>query len=88
MLWAIQVAGLNRAKIRDLVANLPHPWPGVTGDITFSACLDDVAETYLARREKGAWTFSSREDLKIPRGAIPRRDRLSREAASPVEGGR
>ena len=43
LLWAIQVAGLNRAKIRDVIAYLPHPWPGVTGDIVFSACLDDVA---------------------------------------------
>ena len=31
LLWAIQVAGLNRAKIRDVIAHLPHPWPGVTG---------------------------------------------------------
>ncbi len=51
MLWAINVAGLNRAKIRDLIAYLPHPWPGVTGDIVLSACLDDVGDTYLATYE-------------------------------------
>ncbi len=27
MLWAINAAGLNRAKIRDVIAFLPHPWP-------------------------------------------------------------
>ena len=48
LIWAIQVAGLNRAKIRDVLAYLPQPWPGVTGDIVLSAALDDVADTYLA----------------------------------------
>ena len=73
------MAGLNRAKIRDLIAHMPHPWPGVTGDIVLSAALDDVAETYLARFENGQWRYYSREDLGIPEGYIPRRDRLNRE---------
>jgi hypothetical protein len=80
MLWAINVAGLNRAKIRDLIAYLPHPWPGVTGDIVFSACLDDVADTYLATYEHGAWKYVSRTDLGIPKGYIAPRDRLNRDA--------
>ena len=37
LIWAIQVAGLNRAKIRDVLAYRTEPWPGVTGDIPFSA---------------------------------------------------
>jgi len=78
LIWAIQVAGLNRAKIRDLLASRTKPWPGVTGDISFSACLDDVGEVFLARRENGAWTYRSRESLGIPRGYIPPRDRVSR----------
>lgn len=81
LIWATQVAGLNRAKIRDVLAYLPHPWPGVTGDIPLSACLDDVGDTYLARRENGAWKYYSRADLAIPKGYIPPRDRLSRDAA-------
>ena len=80
MLWAINVAGLNRAKIRDVIAFLPHPWPGVTGDIVFSACLDDVADTYLATYEDGAWKYVSRTDLGIPKGYIAPRDRLNRES--------
>jgi len=78
LLWAIQVAGLNRAKIRDVLAYRTKPWPGVTGDISFSACLDDVGEAFLARRESGAWKYYSRESLDIPRGYIPARDRVSR----------
>jgi branched-chain amino acid transport system substrate-binding protein len=82
LLWAIEAAGLNRARIRDVVAHMPHPWPGVTGDIVLSACLDDVAETFLAKREGGAWRYYSRKDLGIPRGYIPPRDRLNRELAA------
>jgi ABC-type branched-subunit amino acid transport system substrate-binding protein len=82
MIWAIQVAGLNRAKIRDVLAYLPHPWPGVTGDIVFSACLNDVADTYLAKWENGAWTYASRKDLGISKGYIAPRDRLSRDFAT------
>jgi ABC-type branched-subunit amino acid transport system substrate-binding protein len=80
MLWAINVAGLNRAKIRDLIAYLPHPWPGVTGEIVFSACLDDVADTYLATYRHGAWSYVSRTELGIPKGYIAPRDRLNRES--------
>ena len=90
MLWAIQVAGLNRAKIRDVVAHLPHAWPGVTGDITLSACLDDVGDTTLAKFENGEWTYHTRQALQVPRGYIPPRDRVNRDsdsvaAASPAK---
>jgi ABC-type branched-subunit amino acid transport system substrate-binding protein len=82
MLWAIQVAGLNRAKIRDVVAHLPHPWPGVTGEVVFSACLDDVGDTTLASFENGAWVYRTRQQLQVPRGYIPPRDRLNRDSDS------
>jgi ABC-type branched-subunit amino acid transport system substrate-binding protein len=82
LIWAIQVAGLNRAKIRDVLAYLPEPWPGVTGDIQLSACLDDVGDVYVAKFEKGEWHYYSRDDLKIPKGYIPPRDRVSRTGAA------
>ncbi len=78
--WAVQVAGLNRAKIRDVLAYRSKPWPGVTGNIIFSASLDDVGEVFLTRFEDGEWKYYSREDLEIPRGTIPARDRVSRPA--------
>jgi ABC-type branched-subunit amino acid transport system substrate-binding protein len=67
LIWAIQNAGLNRAKIRDLVAYRMEPWQGVTGEIRFSPALDDVGEVFLARHENGQWKYYSREDLGIPR---------------------
>ena len=86
LLWAINVAGLNRAKIRDVVAFMPHAWPGVTGDIVFSACLDDVADTYLATYEDGRWSYASRSDLGIAKGYVAPRDRLNRDAETAVAG--
>ncbi len=68
LIWGIQVAGLNRAKVRDVIAYRTKPWPGVTGDIPLSGCLDDAGEVFLAKREGGAWKFHSRADLAIPTG--------------------
>jgi branched-chain amino acid transport system substrate-binding protein len=66
LMWATQVAGLNRAKIRDALAYRTEPWPGVTGDIPFSAAMDDAGEVFLAKRENGRWRYYSREELEIP----------------------
>jgi len=81
LLWAVQVAGLNRAKIRDVLAYRSTAWEGVTGKIVWSAAMDDVSEAYLARYQDGEWRYFSREDLDIPRGTIPARDRVSREGS-------
>lgn len=78
LIWAIQVAGLNRAKIRDVLASRIEPWHGVTGEIPFSAALDDLGEVFLARFENGRWRYYSREDLDLPRQYIPQRDRVAR----------
>ncbi|MHC4087520.1 MAG: ABC transporter substrate-binding protein [Planctomycetota bacterium] len=78
LIWAAQVAGLNRAKIRDVLAHRTRPWKGVTGDIMLSAVHDDVGDVFLTKRENGKWKFYSRKDLKIPRGYIPLRDRISK----------
>jgi len=77
LIWAVQVAGLNRAKIRDILAYRAGPWKGVTGDITLSPVLDDVGDVYLVKRENGRWNYYSREDLKIPRDYVPHRDKVS-----------
>jgi len=86
LIWAVQVAGLNRAKIRDVLAYRVTPFKGVTGDIMLSACLDDVGDVYLVKRENGDWKFYSREDLEMPRDYVPIRDRVNRPlAAKPSE---
>ncbi len=73
LIWAVQEAGLNRAKIRDLLAYRNKPFPGVTGDIPFSGVLDDIGEVFLAKFEKGQWHYYSREQLQVPKPSIPRR---------------
>jgi len=82
LLWAIQTAGLNRAKIRDLLAYRTEPFPGVTGDIPLSSAMDDAGEVFLTRRENGRWHFYSRADLGIPRGQVIEQTRVEREQAS------
>jgi ABC-type branched-subunit amino acid transport system substrate-binding protein len=77
LIWAIQAAGLNRARMRDVLAHRTTPWKGVTGDIVFSAALDDVGDVYLARRQDGRWNYYSREELGIPRQDAPPRDRAA-----------
>ena len=69
LLWAVQTAGLNRAKIRDVLAHRSQPWPGVTGEIPLSAALDDGGDVFLARRENARWRYYSREEFDIPRAA-------------------
>ena len=78
LIWATQVAGLNRAKIRDVIAYRTKPWPGVTGDIILGAALDDLGDVFLAKHEGDSWKYYSREEMQIPRGYIPVRDRVDR----------
>jgi branched-chain amino acid transport system substrate-binding protein len=80
LIWAVQVAGLNRAKIRDVLAYRRQPWQGVTGNIVFSAACDDLGEVFLVKRQKGAWHYYSRDDLDLPKGPTPPRDRLTKAA--------
>lgn len=82
LIWAIQTAGLNRAKIRDVMAYRADAFPGVTGDIPLSSAMDDAGEVFLAVRENGKWVYRSREELGIPRGKVIQQMRRERETAS------
>ena len=82
LIWSIQTAGLNRAKIRDMLAHRPEPFPGVTGEIPLSAALDDAGEVFLTRFENGVWKYYSRDDLGIPRGKIIDTPRAERQHAT------
>jgi ABC-type branched-subunit amino acid transport system substrate-binding protein len=82
LIWAIQVAGLNRAKIRDVLAYRPEPFVGVTGEIPLSAVNDDDGEVYLAKFVGGEWHYYSRQELGLPpREALvqPRPDQTARK---------
>ena len=82
LLWAVQTAGLNRAKIRDVIAHRPTPFKGVTGLIPLSACLDDLGEVFFAKVENGQYNYYSREDWQVAQGEIHPRDRVSRKTAA------
>ena len=82
LIWAIQTAGLNRAKIRDVMAYRTEPFAGVTGEIPLSSALDDAGEVFLTRRENGEWKYYSREDWGIPRGSVIEKTRVEREQAN------
>jgi hypothetical protein len=84
LIWAIQEAGLNRAKIRDVLAYRTLPFVGVTGEIPLSACLDDLGDVFLARVEGDRWKYYSREDLGVPRGYIAPRSRVPVVTQSPL----
>jgi ABC-type branched-subunit amino acid transport system substrate-binding protein len=81
LIWAIQTAGLNRAKIRDALAYRTEPFQGITGEIPLSSAMDDAGEVFLAIREKGKWVYHSREELGIPRGKVMEKPRAEREQA-------
>ena len=82
LIWAIQNAGLNRAKIRDILAYRAEPFAGVTGDIPLSSYMDRASDAFLARYENGKWSYFSREDLGIPHGKVIETPRAEREQAS------
>ena len=82
LIWAIQTAGLNRAKIRDVIAHRPTPYQGVTGPIPLSACLDDLGEVFFAKVENGKYNYYSREDWNVPQGTIHPRDRVNRKTVA------
>jgi ABC-type branched-subunit amino acid transport system substrate-binding protein len=81
LVWAIQHAGLNRARIRDLLAYRSEPFPGITGDIPLNAVLDDAGDVFFARWEGDDWRYYSREELDIPSGHIAPVTRQDREQA-------
>lgn len=82
LIWAIQTAGLNRAKIRDVLAYRTDAFAGVTGEIPLSSAMDDAGEVFLARREKGRWNYYSRAELEIPSGHIIAAPRVVRDEAA------
>lgn len=81
LIWAIQTAGLNRAKIRDILAFRTEPFQGVTGEIPLSSAMDDAGEVFLAKFEGGKWKYYSRDALGIPRGKVIEQMRREREQA-------
>ncbi len=62
---AIEKAGLNRALIRDAMAEVQR-YHGVTGEIIFDAAHNDISPASLAILENGKFDFYTREELFGP----------------------
>jgi len=62
LIEAIEKAGLNRALIRDALAEMKR-YHGVTGDIIFDAIQQDVTPACLAILEDGKFNFYTREEV-------------------------
>ncbi|NQT81716.1 ABC transporter substrate-binding protein [bacterium] len=62
----IEKAGLNRALIRDSMAEIER-YHGVTGEIIFDATHNDVSPASLAILQNGTFNFYTREELFGPK---------------------
>ncbi len=71
LIESIEKAGLNRAKIRDALAEI-RTWHGVTGEMFFDAIYNDISPAYLALLENGEWVYRSREELDLPKTKVSR----------------
>ena len=57
---AIQIAGLNRVKIRDLLTDLEtfQGYQGVTGKLTLDASWNDIGDIWMVEIKNGEFEFS------------------------------
>ena len=73
LIWAIQTAGLNRAKIRDVIAYRSEPFPGVTGDIPL--------ECDARRRRRGLPGAPGERQMEVQVARRPRHPAISASVA-------
>lgn len=59
LIQAIQIAGLNRAKIRDVLCDLKtfQFYKGVTGEIILDASWTDIGPVWLAQMRQGQYVY-------------------------------
>ncbi len=77
LLDAIQIAGLNRAKIRDVLTDLKtfQGYEGVTGTVIFDASWNDIGSVYMAEVKNGKFVFYlSPMDAKDLTGSIKNKE--------------
>jgi ABC-type branched-subunit amino acid transport system substrate-binding protein len=60
LIEAIKIAGLNRARIRDVLTDLKtfQGYKGVTGEIVFDATWNDIGSIWMAELKNGKYQFS------------------------------
>lgn len=65
LIKAIEKAGLNRALIRDALAEY-KTYEGITGTMTFDPIYNNISPAVLAALENGEWRYYTRDELEIP----------------------
>ncbi len=78
LIEAIEKAGLNRALIRDALAEVKR-YNGVTGEIVFDPIQNDVSPACLAILENGKFNFYAPEELFGPEQ--PKTEQVAAEGA-------
>ena len=63
---SIELAGLNRAKIRDVMLDLKtfQGYEGVTGTMYFDASWNEIGEIYMVKIENGEFVYFPRPEFK------------------------
>ena len=66
IIQSIEKAGLNRAKIRDVLLDLKtyQGYEGVTGTMYFDASWNDIGKIYMVKIENGEFVYFPRPEYK------------------------
>ena len=66
LIQSIEIAGLNRAKIRDVMLDNEtfQGYEGVTGTMYFDASWNDIGEIYMVKIEDGEFVYFPRPEFK------------------------
>jgi ABC-type branched-subunit amino acid transport system substrate-binding protein len=66
IIQSIEIVGLNRAKIRDVMLDLEtfQGYDGVTGTMYFDASWNDIGEIYMVKIEDGKFVYFPRPEFK------------------------
>ncbi len=66
IIQSIEIGGLNRAKIRDVMLDLEtfQGYEGVTGTMYFDASWNDIGEIYMVKIEDGKFVYFPRPEFK------------------------
>ena len=73
---SVEIAGLNRAKIRDAMLDLEtfQGYEGVTGTMYFDASWNDIGEIFMVKIENGEFVYFPRPEFKSEKASSSIKD--------------
>lgn len=76
IIQSIEIAGLNRAKIRDAMLDPEtfQGYEGVTGTMYFDASWNDIGEIYMVKIEDGEFVYFPRPEFKSEKASSSTKD--------------